>query len=108
MSDVVREVCDDNLLMKLDTNFWYSEPSEWRGPKWNATVKQICYHFNVNDVDVLCEGEFKTYEDFDQAIGPIVRARNSKRNEAVLYKYKKAKWFQYLDPSYDNSEIVIN
>ena len=41
---------------------------------------------------------FRSYEEFDDYVKPIVEACNPHKNEVELFKLKKAKWFQTLDP----------
>ena len=41
---------------------------------------------------------FSSYEEFDEYVTPIITSCNPHRNQVELFKLKKAKWFQTLDP----------
>merc|ERR1712227_130881 len=83
-------------------NAWFSKPRNWKPANpwetWNATVKQICGHYRIRDVQYDANRNFTSFQDFDKHISPVLESSNPNRGEYSLYKWKKAKWMQSLDP----------
>lgn len=81
---------------------WFSKPREWKPSNpwesWNASVSQICTHFKLRDFTYDKSQVFSSYDEFDEYVTPIITSCNPHKNEVELFKLKKAKWFQTLDP----------
>ena len=96
------ENAQQETLMKILNNAWFSKPRNWKPANpwetWNATVKQICGHYRIRDVQYDANRNFTSFQDFDDYISPILESSNPNRGEYSLYKWKKAKWLQSLDP----------
>ena len=83
-------------------NAWYAQPSNWKptklGEVWNATVPQICFHLKLHDYPLQSNWSFRSWEAFDEFFTHLLENLNPGKLPSDLYKLKKAKWFQYLDP----------
>jgi len=92
----------EKQLRSLLDQSWFSKPREWKPANpwesWNATVSQICTHFKLRDFTYDKSQVFSSYEEFDEYVTPIITSCNPHRNQVELFKLKKAKWFQTLDP----------
>ena len=110
--DKVLSVVDDEQKMKnIWPGLWWAQPSSWRPSTswetWNATVKQICTFYKLKDVPLQPGRRYKSYREFDQEISAQLKMRNPNKAFVPLYKLKKAKWLQTLDPVIpDNMKIV--
>jgi len=113
--DFVRNITENQD--KLDTftlSAWYAQPLNWKpsklGERWNATVAQLCQFYQLKDYPFKPEWTFteydkETYEPkpwpwskFNDFVTPLLEFKNPDTSPSKLFKLKKAKWFDVLNP----------
>ena len=89
-------------LLGFNQNAWYAKPSMWKptkqGEVWQATVSQICSYFQLKDFPLEHNWWFNNWDSFDKFFTEVLCTINPEKPESSLFKLKKAKWFQYLNP----------
>lgn len=93
---------DVDKVRKIQDTAWFAKPRNWKPTSqwetWNATVKQICAHYKLKDFRLNDNQRFSSFHTFSDYVTEPMKDLNKKINEVTLYKWKKAKWLQTLDP----------
>ena len=93
---------DEDKVRKIQATAWFAKPRNWKPTSqwetWNATVKQICAHYKLIDFRLNDNQRFSSFHTFSDYVTEPMKDLNPKMNEVTLYKWKKAKWLQTLDP----------
>ena len=111
-TEVLDLVEDEQKLEQFTLESWWAQPKRWKpsfpSETWNATVKQICAFYKIKDIALKPNRTFTSYEQFDKAMSPMIERLNPTKGFVALYKWKKAKWLQTLDPvpiTYGSTDI---
>lgn len=100
--DILTNDNNEDKVRILKENAWFAKPRNWKPTTqwetWNATVKQICAHYKLIDFRLNDNQRFRSFDTFSDYVTSPMKDINPKMNEVMLYKWKKAKWLQTLDP----------
>ena len=100
---------DGGRLKDFQKECWYLQPVNWKpshnGELWHATLTQICKFYNLNDFQIPSDCKAGSWNDFHDSIKSIALSSNPNKSSYVLYKLKKAKWFQFLNEVQE--EIIV-
>ena len=100
---------DEDMLVTFQQESWYCQPPSWKprnvGEFWHGTVSQICTLYNLNDFSMPPDFKAASWNEFNDSINPLALSSNPNKSSYVLYKLKKAKWFQYLNSV--QQEIIL-
>jgi len=104
-TEFVKDMIENpDKLLGFNQNAWYAKPSMWKptkqGEVWQATVSQICSYFQLKDFPLEHNWWFNNWDSFDKFFTEVLCTINPEKPESSLFKLKKAKWFQYLNPSH--------
>ena len=100
--DVLTNDNNEDKVRIIQERAWFAKPRNWKPASqwetWNATVKQICAHYKLIDFRLNDNQRFSSFDKFSNYVTGPMKDINPKMNEVMLYKWKKAKWLQTLDP----------
>ena len=93
---------NEDKVKIIQEKAWFAKPRNWKPASpwetWNATVKQICAHYKLIDFRLNDNQMFSSYDAFSDYVTGPMKDINQKMDDVMLYKWKKAKWLQTLDP----------
>ena len=100
--DILTNDNNEDKVRRIQEQAWFAKPRNWKPASqwetWNATVKQICAHYKLIDFRLNDNQRFSSFDKFSSYVTGPMKDINPKMNEVMLYKWKKAKWLQTLDP----------